>query len=96
MTEEEAAPFVPELTKVPQTKNFHGELDVFHSLHCLNAIRMHLDKDYYDEHGGLHQDSDQWPKGWSRSHLGKSVRNTTRSIMRPGYRTGFYRADVVS
>lgn len=75
MTEEEAAPFVPELTKVPATGNFHGELDVFHSLHCLNAVRMHLDKDYYMEHGGIHQDSDQWPKGWSRAHLGTSFAN---------------------
>ena len=29
-------------------------LDVFHNLHCLNAVRMELDKDYYGHHDHGH------------------------------------------
>ncbi|KAF2998483.1 hypothetical protein E8E13_002975 [Curvularia kusanoi] len=34
----------------PATGKFHIALDVFHNLHCLNAVRKELDKDYYGEH----------------------------------------------
>lgn len=33
--------------KHPVTGKYHFALDVFHNLHCLNAVRMELDKDYY-------------------------------------------------
>jgi Mycotoxin biosynthesis protein UstYa len=31
----------------PATGHFHIAIDVFHSLHCLNAVRKELDRDYY-------------------------------------------------
>jgi hypothetical protein len=34
----------------PLTGDFHAALDVFHNLHCLNAVRKELDKDYYGTH----------------------------------------------
>ena len=34
----------------PTTGKYHFALDVFHNLHCLNAVRMELDKDYYGAH----------------------------------------------
>lgn len=32
------------------TGQFHVALDVFHDLHCLNAVRKELDREYYGEH----------------------------------------------
>lgn len=34
----------------PLTRKHHFALDVFHNLHCLNAVRKELDKDYYGAH----------------------------------------------
>jgi hypothetical protein len=51
-TEDEAAPHMPDMQSSEVT--FYGELGVFHSLHCLNALRMHLDKDYYLRRGRMH------------------------------------------
>jgi len=36
--------------KHPVTGKYHFALDVFHNLHCLNAVRKELDKDYYGAH----------------------------------------------
>jgi len=38
----------------PATGKHHFALDVFHNLHCLNAVRMELDKDYYGHHDHGH------------------------------------------
>lgn len=35
--------------KHPITGKYHGALDVFHNLHCLNMVRRQLDKEYYGE-----------------------------------------------
>ncbi|KAJ5115619.1 hypothetical protein N7448_011386 [Penicillium atrosanguineum] len=45
-------PDSPALTKMSSNdriaeEGFYGGPDVLHSLHCLNAIRKHLDRDYY-------------------------------------------------
>ncbi|KAG9528103.1 hypothetical protein KCU93_g4526, partial [Aureobasidium melanogenum] len=40
--------------KHPVTGRHHFALDVFHNLHCLNAVRMELDKDYYGAHDHGH------------------------------------------
>ncbi|KAG9992415.1 hypothetical protein KCU78_g19401, partial [Aureobasidium melanogenum] len=40
--------------KHPGTGKYHFALDVFHNLHCLNAVRMELDKDYYGAHDHGH------------------------------------------
>jgi hypothetical protein len=48
---------------------------MFHSLHCLNAIRMELDIDYYTTHHHHHaeveeaiQNSTNFPDNWDRIH----------------------------
>jgi len=38
----------------PVTHKHHFALDVFHNLHCLNAVRKELDKDYYGAHNHGH------------------------------------------
>ncbi|KAH0284582.1 hypothetical protein KCU62_g8174, partial [Aureobasidium sp. EXF-3399] len=40
--------------KHPVTGRYHFALDVFHNLHCLNAVRKELDKDYYGAHDHGH------------------------------------------
>lgn len=45
----------------PLTGKHHFALDVFHNLHCLNAVRMELDKDYYgaqNHHGHVGRRAD--------------------------------------
>lgn len=43
-----------EIDRHPVTGKYYIALDVFHSLHCLNAVRMELDKDYYGSHDPGH------------------------------------------
>jgi hypothetical protein len=38
----------------PVTGKHHFALDVFHNLHCLNAVRMELDKDHCGTHDHSH------------------------------------------
>jgi hypothetical protein len=40
--------------KHPVTGKYHFALDVFHNLHCLNAVRRELDKGYYGTHDHGH------------------------------------------
>ncbi|EME47023.1 hypothetical protein DOTSEDRAFT_41548 [Dothistroma septosporum NZE10] len=42
MTKAEAAPFGDGLRPLPDDGEYHFEPDMFHSLHCLNTIRMEL------------------------------------------------------
>lgn len=48
----------------PTTGKFHVALDVFHSLHCLNMVRMKLDDGYY------HMDMNERDEGAGRDHIG--------------------------
>jgi Mycotoxin biosynthesis protein UstYa len=50
---------------------FHASLSVIHGLHCLNAVRVHLDSEYYSKHGGLHQDGRGYPTNFTRTHMCK-------------------------
>jgi hypothetical protein len=50
MTQNPQLRFDIEHDKHPITGKFHVALDVFHNLHCLNAVRKELDKDYYGTH----------------------------------------------
>jgi hypothetical protein len=50
---------------------YHASLSVLHGLHCLNAVRLHIDKDYYMKHGGVHQDGADYPHNWGRTHICK-------------------------
>lgn len=47
MTEEEAAPYLPELRPLPVDGLYHFEPDMFHSLHCLNEVRTRMAKVLY-------------------------------------------------
>jgi hypothetical protein len=72
LTDEEAEPFLDAgLEKIGPNHQYHGELGVYHGLHCLNTIRIHLDKDYYLAHGGMHQDGIGYPPNFTRAHLCK-------------------------
>jgi len=65
LSDEEAEPFPKE--------NFlnMAAISVFHGLHCINAIRIHMDKDHYLLYGGLHQDGPGYPPNFSRVHMCK-------------------------
>ncbi|KAJ5582717.1 hypothetical protein N7535_001337 [Penicillium sp. DV-2018c] len=76
LTEEEAAPYTPKLNRDPLSNHYHFEPDMFHSLHCLNAIRMELDADYYSKHKSHHaqleediKNSPIFPDNWNRIHI---------------------------
>lgn len=67
LSDDEVAPYLQKglaasvsVIKKPSSTVF-AELDVFHSLSCLNAIRLALDDDFYAEHGP--QDG----LGWQRT-----------------------------
>ncbi|KAJ5306795.1 hypothetical protein PENANT_c003G08188 [Penicillium antarcticum] len=91
MTEEEAAPFDADLNTDPTKHHYHMEPDMFHSLHCLNAIRMKLDSDYYSQHMGHHQtfnqriqESPHFPDDWSRIHMDHCLDQLRQSIQCQG------------
>ncbi|KAL5119909.1 hypothetical protein ACEQ8H_002271 [Pleosporales sp. CAS-2024a] len=52
----------------PVTSQHHIALDVFHNLHCLNAVRKALDTDYYGAHG--HGQGGRADGGAHESHSG--------------------------
>ncbi|OGM49341.1 hypothetical protein ABOM_003616 [Aspergillus bombycis] len=85
ITEEEAAPFQPGIEKFPDTGNYHFELDVFHSLHCLNYIRMNLDKDYYsahlEKHDGILRNAPHMPDNWGQAHLHHCLDQVVQSVV---------------
>jgi hypothetical protein len=71
LTDEEAEPFQNYgFVRLPDGK-YHASLAVIHGLHCLNAVRIHLDMDYYMQHGGMHQDGPGYPEGFGRAHMCK-------------------------
>ena len=52
MTAAEAAPFEPDLRPFAKDGKRRMELRVTHDLHCLNAVRRALDRDYYGDYHG--------------------------------------------
>jgi len=75
MSESEAAPFTPELKPLPNDGEYHFELAVFHSLHCLNAVRMRLDE-YYASTREASADR----TGWERVHMDHCLDQLRQSI----------------
>lgn len=72
-------PQVPALTKMPNSpriskEGFYGGPDMLHSLHCLNAIRKHLDIEYYAESMTL-------PPEYRRMHLDHCVDHLRQAIL---------------
>jgi Mycotoxin biosynthesis protein UstYa len=62
----------------PATGNFHIAIDVFHSLHCLNAVRKELDKDYYQARGGHHHSV--WSDKSQRAHIDHCLNHIRQSL----------------
>lgn len=64
MMASEAAPFIPELRPLPTDGKYHFELDVLHSLHCLNSVRKKLYEYMYqsprEDKNVLTTDPDDW------------------------------------
>lgn len=69
MTDEEAAPFEPRLTRFPGDNEFHFSPDVYHSLHCLNALRRVIDKDYYTQPG--RSNSELLSRVWNQTNINR-------------------------
>ncbi|PIG81013.1 hypothetical protein AARAC_006062 [Aspergillus arachidicola] len=85
ITDQEAEPYKPHIQKFPDTGNYHFELDVFHSLHCLNYIRMYLDKDYYSAHLEHHdsfiRNSSHMPDNWGQVHLHHCLEQVVQAVI---------------
>ncbi|KAB8071044.1 hypothetical protein BDV29DRAFT_197663 [Aspergillus leporis] len=64
------------------------QLDVFHSLHCLNAIRKLLDKEYYasglEQMQSLAQNSSHLPSDWHRVHTDHCLDQVRQAVMCQG------------
>lgn len=70
---------LPALSQMPQTdriakEGFYGGPDVLHSLHCLNAIRKHLDLEYYAETMTL-------PLEYRRIHIDHCVDHIRQALL---------------
>jgi hypothetical protein len=107
MTEEEAAPFVPELQPFPKDHKYHFEYvpaqydtdyqfrsanhqhrpDMFHNLHCINAIRMKMTKTMYgdsiESHSKHHQNFPESIVGpnYENTHLEHCLDRLRQAVM---------------
>ncbi|KAG4444146.1 hypothetical protein IFR05_000375 [Cadophora sp. M221] len=73
--------------RVSETGHFHIAIDVFHSLHCLNAIRKELDHEYYippdgdvEKATGKHHDHSLWSEKSRRVHLDHCMNHIRQSL----------------
>lgn len=83
MTDEEAEPYLPELLRIPKTQSYHFEPDMFHTLHCLNAVRLEVSKSLYNttyvsQHHSTHA---SLPEGWDATHLEHCLDRLRQSVM---------------
>lgn len=72
-------PSLPALTEMPSNERisqqgFYGGPDFLHSLHCLNAIRKHLDMDYYANSMTL-------PPEYRRMHIDHCVDHLRQALL---------------
>ncbi|EME44804.1 hypothetical protein DOTSEDRAFT_80397 [Dothistroma septosporum NZE10] len=82
MTDEEAAPYTPELTKLPMTDRYHFEPDVTHTLHCLNVVRQEVSKTLYNVSSEqTHGDNAGLPEGWDIAHMEHCMDRIRQSVM---------------
>jgi hypothetical protein len=77
----EAAPFLPDLEKIPGKGHYYFELDVYHSLHCLNALRMRIDDEYYSSQQILNNSRIRYPPNWLQEHTSHCIDQLRQSIM---------------
>ncbi|KAF1988329.1 hypothetical protein K402DRAFT_374200 [Aulographum hederae CBS 113979] len=71
--------YLPPLTSLPHrpsvgTPGIYGGPDVLHNLHCLNALRKHLDLDYYEP-------SMQLPLRYRRMHIEHCIDQLRQAVM---------------
>lgn len=86
MTEEEASPFTPELTRMPTDNEYHFEPDMLHSLHCINAIRKELSKTFYNGTGYLEGHEHELPafvfgRRWQATHFDHCLDRLRQAVM---------------
>ncbi|KAF2210521.1 hypothetical protein CERZMDRAFT_60734 [Cercospora zeae-maydis SCOH1-5] len=83
MTDDEAAPYLPELLRIPKTNAYHFEPDMFHTLHCLNAVRVEVSKSLYNTTSASHHHSTRvkLPDGWDVLHMEHCLDRLRQSIM---------------
>ncbi|KAL6706994.1 hypothetical protein ACN47E_004944 [Coniothyrium glycines] len=79
MTEEEASRY-PGIVTSGTTGNYHMQPDVYHSLHCLNSIRMELEPEYYAKHPRPDADVPV-PKSWDMVHRDHCLDQIRQSLM---------------
>jgi hypothetical protein len=77
----EAAPFLPELERIPGKGHYYFELDVYHSLHCLNALRMRIDEQYYHQQQTFNNSRIRYPPNWLQEHTAHCIDQLRQSIM---------------
>lgn len=79
LTEQEASPF-PGIRRWGD--EFMFEPSVYHSLHCLNEVRKHVDKDYYSqpEHAGATLDQEDW----DRIHIDHCIDHLRQAVLCAG------------
>jgi hypothetical protein len=70
---------LPKLDPLPErpivkTAGFYGGTDMQHSLHCLNAVRKHLDLDYYESSMTL-------PMEYRRIHIDHCMDQLRQAVM---------------
>ena len=80
MTDAESAPFEPELRPFRKDGKRHMELQVTHDLHCLNAVRMALDKEHYEDHH-RYKLLKQLAPNFERDHLDHCLHLLMQSLM---------------
>ena len=87
MTDKEAAPFLPELVKVPVYEQYLFEPEITHSLHCLNALRQEASKSMYPNSTYQTPHSAEWdllPKGFMQPHMEHCIDRLRQAIMCQG------------
>ncbi|KAF1988328.1 hypothetical protein K402DRAFT_328891 [Aulographum hederae CBS 113979] len=86
LTPSEAHPFIQSSNLRPfhHDGKYHFEPSVFHNLHCLNAVRMHIDSAYYktNKHSHLHQLKNQ--PNFQRIHIDHCLDQIRQALMCAG------------
>ena len=85
---------MPALTTMPSSpriskEGFYGGPDMLHSLHCLNALRKHLDIEYYAESMTL-------PPEYRRMHVDHCVDHLRQALLCHGVLTPVTMTPVTS
>ncbi|KAI8631859.1 hypothetical protein F5Y19DRAFT_472743 [Xylariaceae sp. FL1651] len=84
MNEEELAEFMAPDLKQYKDSNYYFTPEMFHSLHCLNVIRIKLDVGYYDKHPQAHHHGNLskilQQDNWERIHIDHCLDQIRQSV----------------